>query len=460
VTRRLPLALGVEHVLLALLAVGVGTLAGVDPASAALAVLGMAFALIVLVDITAGLCLFTALAFLDQIPALGSALTLTKLAGLVLAASWLTYVTTRDRGGPNFASAHGTFLFVLVAFVAWTALSALWAENPGEVAVSVSRYLPNVLLFVIAFTAVTSRRRALAVIVAFVGAATLSAVYGLISPAQFSEQEGFSRFGGSIGDPNEFAALVLVALVLALTLAAVARRAPALRAMALGSVVLCTLAVFQSLSRGALVALAAALIVGIIVADRWRWAVVAVTVVVALSGLVYFTTFASPAARERITYSDGGSGRTDIWTVGWRMVEAEPLHGIGAGNFQLSSVHYLLRPGSIIRVDFIVDTPKVAHNIYLQVLAELGVVGLALFLGIIGFSLTCAVRAARRFEADGDLRMATVARGVLVGLVGLLAAYFFVSEQYSKQLWLLLGLAPSLLAIARAGVPEGAPGSD
>jgi hypothetical protein len=45
-----------------------------------------------------------------------------------------------------------------------------------------------------------------------------------------------------------------------------------------------------------------------------------------------------------------------------------------------------------------------------------------------------------------------------LALAGMLAADFFVSEQYSKQLWLLLALGPSLLAIAHhsGGDPRGA----
>ena len=49
----------------------------------------------------------------------------------------------------------------------------------------------------------------------------------------------------------------------------------------------------------------------------------------------------------------------------------------------------------IVRDDFIVDTPKVAHNTYLQILAELGIVGFALFLTILVFSLVCAFKAHR-----------------------------------------------------------------
>jgi hypothetical protein len=38
---------------------------------------------------------------------------------------------------------------------------------------------------------------------------------------------------------------------------------------------------------------------------------------------------------------------------------------------------------------------------------------------------------------------------VVVSLVALLAMDFFISDQFSKQLWLLLALCPALLAIGR-----------
>jgi hypothetical protein len=45
--------------------------------------------------------------------------------------------------------------------------------------------------------------------------------------------------------------------------------------------------------------------------------------------------------------------------------------------------------------------------------------------------------------------MDVVSRAVLVAALGLLASNLFVSEQFSKPLWLLLALGPVLLAIAR-----------
>jgi hypothetical protein len=52
--------------------------------------------------------------------------------------------------------------------------------------------------------------------------------------------------------------------------------------------------------------------------------------------------------------------------------------------------------------------------------------------------------------------MEMIARATLVGLTGILAADFFVSGQFSKQLWLLLGLGPALLAMSGRKSLDGA----
>ena len=55
------------------------------------------------------------------------------------------------------------------------------------------------------------------------------------------------------------------------------------------------------------------------------------------------------------------------------MVEAHPVSGVGAGNFRDVSGQYLLvEPGAITASDQIIDEPHFAHNVYLEVLAELG----------------------------------------------------------------------------------------
>jgi O-antigen ligase len=197
---------------------------------------------------------------------------------------------------------------------------------------------------------------------------------------------------------------------------------------------------------------------------RRRTAALSLSFAALLTAAVYWGAFAPASAIQRFTGADPtGSGRTDLWTIGWRIVQSHPLLGVGAGNFQTSTIHYLLQPGLIRFSVFIVDTPDVAHNIYLQVLAELGVVGLALFLTIVAFCVVCAARAAQRLGQQGDHINELLARGLLLAMIGLLVSDFFSSQLLAKQLWLLLATGPALLALAemrgRAAVraPAAAP---
>jgi putative inorganic carbon (HCO3(-)) transporter len=170
-------------------------------------------------------------------------------------------------------------------------------------------------------------------------------------------------------------------------------------------------------------------------------------------GIGYFSLYAPPEITNRIDSVTQGEarqqdGRTTIWMVGWRMVEDNPIRGVGAGNFEDKSVNYVLEPGTTYRTDRVIDRPGVSHNSYLGPLAELGIVGALLFVSIIGFSVLCAWRAANRFARAEDLPMEALARGVVVASVGMLAAGFFISAEASKQIWLLLALGPALLTIA------------
>jgi O-antigen ligase len=438
------------------IAAALGIVAGVDPKIAVALAIGLLFVTIVLSDLTVGLCIFTIVAFFDLLPSFGDAVfSFAKLTGLLVAVAWLAAIASRRTDRRPLSTVHPWLTAMSVAFIAWTALSLLWAELPGDGTSGLSRYALNLILLPIVFTAVTQRRHLVWVAAAFVGAASLSALFGLVQPPPATGDEP-ARLGGAGIEPNTFAAVLVVGFALALALSVGPRLSPLTRAMTLGGALCCALGVLLSLSRGGLIALAVALVAGVVFGGRWRPAAAVVLVLVGVLSLGYFTYVASPVARDRVTMAEGGSGRKDIWTVGLRMVRAHPLNGIGVGNFQTASVHYLLEPGAIQRADLIVDHPRVAHNTYLQVLSELGIVGLALFMGILLACLRAVLLAAHKFRDRGEWRYELLARALLVGLIGNLAADFFISNQWSKQLWLLLALCPAMLAVARRA-PEDEP---
>jgi O-antigen ligase len=435
-----------------------GVLAGLDPKLAIAGAIGLGFAGLVLANITAGLCLFAVISFIEV---LNSSFGITKLVGLLLALSWLAIVTTRDDAENDFIGAHPAITYVLALFVGWAAASAVWAESPPAALDFAFRYLQNGLLFLIVYTAVREPKHARWVLGALLLGATIAATFAILNPPTVGQYD-VVRATGTIGDPNELASVLVVGLILGGVLFSILRRTPTLRLAAGTGAVVCAAGLFSTFSRGGLVALACALLAGMFVGGRWRGRAVAIGAIAAVGAVLFFTMFAPKQASERITKIDGGTGRTDIWNVGGRMVKAHPIRGVGAGNFQVSAVHYVLKPGSI-RYDYFIDHPKVAHNTYLQVLAELGFVGLGLFCALLGFAFACIVKAARRFAQSNDRDMELLARGVLLALIGILAADFFISGQFSKQLWLLLGMCPALLAIAsrmkRAPKPRPAPWS-
>jgi O-antigen ligase len=442
---------------LAGVAVLLGVGAGVDPRIAVAGAIGLAFVALVMADITVGLCLFVVISFLDVLPSLGgSLLSFSKIVGFLLAASWLAKVSTSTDARNDFLAEHPAFTYVLALFVGWAALSMTWAEDASAGTTPVMRYALNLILFLIVYTAVKTPRQALWAIGAYVTGAAVAAGYGVLHPPPDVAYYEVSRATGTIGDPNELAAVLVGGTVLAAGLAVVSKHSPLLRIGATAASVLCLLGIFLTLSRGGLVALIVALVASVLFGGRWRYRALMLAAVIAFGSFMYFGYFAGHDAVSRVTKVEGGTGRQDIWKIGWRMVRAHPVSGVGVGNFQTSSIHYLLAPGSIQRDEFIVDTPKVAHNTYLHVLSELGVVGLTMFVAILGFALVSILRAARCFARLGDEAMELVCRSLLVSLFGVLAADFFISAMFNKQLWFLLGLGPALLAIGRARERDGA----
>jgi O-antigen ligase len=440
------------------LAVCVGALAGLQPALAVGAAFGIAFFLLALVNLNAGLIAFVLVTFLGSAPPLaGPASGLAKIVGAVLAVSVLAKIATGERRTDFFWSEHPALTWFIGAFLAWATLSAVWAEDPGETVFALYRYLLNAALFVIVFEAVRTAQQARWVFAAFALGAAASALYGVAiqpdasgaatSPTAATD---LNRLAGTIGDPNQLAAVLVAGLILGIAAAIVAKHRPLARLVLIAAASVCLIGVLLTVSRGGLIALGAALVAAVVFARKRRVLVASLVGLLVVAATAYFLYFAPPAARERIEAADGGSGRTDIWKVGGRMVEANLVAGVGAGNFATSSIHYLLvEPGSIENDTYIVDEPKVAHNIYLEVLAELGVVGLALFISILIGSLVTTGFAAREFARQGNGDMELLARALMVAMVALLAADVFLSDQFSSQLWLVLALGPALLSIAR-----------
>jgi O-antigen ligase len=448
---RLDPLMGIWFAGLALFAAAIGFLAGADPKFALAAAIGSGFVLLVFVDLAAGLALFSFFSFLEVLE-LGSVVSVGKLGGALLALGWLAVMATRHRAERDFLVVHPRMSLVIGLFLGWSLLSFSWAAEPGAALGVTGRYALNALLFMIVFTAISNRKQALMVTGALLAGAVAATAYGI---ANVDTVTYAGRIGGLAGlDPNELASALVAGVALSAALVVCMKRSPGLRLAAAAGGAFCLLGIFLTVSRGGILALSASLIAAMLFSGRWRRYVVVGAVLVAGATFIYFTSFASEGDLERISSSTQGEshvpdGRITIWALGWRMAEANPVEGVGAGNFRNSAKNYLLQPGVLTRSDqVLMATPQVAHNSYLEVLSELGIVGLGLFVTLIGFSLVSMLRAARNFRIRGDPTGEVLSRGFAVALVGTLVADFFISQELNKQLWLLLGFGPTLLSLS------------
>lgn len=428
--------------LAALAAPALAAAAVVSPVAALAAFAGLVFAAVAFYDLAAGVALFAGVIFLDAALASGGLVVdAIKLAGFVLVLAAL-----RRSGTPLLLKDHPLLAYAAALLAGWALASSLWATDVSRaLADGVVLVLGVTLLFVV-FAAVRREQHPRWVVTGYICGAAAAALLGLLRPAA----DDAGRLTGGIGDPNFLAAMLVPALVFSVFAFRWTHGAASHWAL-VGCVGLFTVAIFLTQSRGGLVALAAAFVAGALFGGPLRRYFAALAVVVACVGVVYYALFASPYTVQRLTNPEGGTGRADVWSVATEVIADHPYLGVGAGNFPVVAPQYATEPVNLPFARLIVDTPKVAHNTYLGVFADLGAVGLVLFAMVVLPGLVLTHRAATTFARAGDTELELLSRAVLVGLLAMLTAFVFLSGHYEKQLWLLLGLGVALHGLARRG---------
>lgn len=105
---------------------------------------------------------------------------------------------------------------------------------------------------------------------------------------------------------------------------------------------------------------------------------------------------------------DISSGRFHFWSVAWKIFLANPILGTGLDSFGVAFTRFDTQSG-MFRVEQ-------AHNDYLQILADGGVIGFGL---IIAFIVLLVKRSLVRIKAESDPFLRTTIIGGLAGCVGI-----------------------------------------
>jgi O-antigen/teichoic acid export membrane protein/O-antigen ligase len=406
------------------------------PVTAAAALIALVVAFLLVREPAHGLAAFIVIAPLTQLPSLGGVSgQLAKVAGGLIALAWIVAVVARRTRVPH--GVHGP-LILLLAFLVWAAMSYAWAEAPDDTLVALGRWLPVVLLFLIASSTFASPGAVR------LGAAAMAASGAVGVVASFGAGGSFveGRLAGALGDPNIQGAALVPAILLAAALCATSSGSRRIGWFAVA--LLNGAGLIATGSRGAIVGLVIGVVTMLVIAGTARGATARVTVAAVCVTAVAFVAVVPADMRARfatlddVAATDGGTGRTDLWRIGAREFADHPVEGVGLGNFSFTAAGQLDEPGLIRRADLVVGEAKVTHNTYLHVLAETGMIGLALFVGAVALSLGMLGRAVAAGAADARTRL--LLRAIFAGTAGLLGSDAFISGQYENELWIMLGL--------------------
>jgi O-antigen ligase len=329
--------------------------------------------------------------------------------------------------------------FSLLAFTGLALASMSWSIYPEGAQEMGIEVLKMAAIYLTMINVVTTPRR-LSILCAVVVLASLAPSIGAINWWRSGEKlvEGFrTRWVGTYGDPNYLA--MSLGLPVPLAVAFVVRRARGwlLRSICALAAVLAVITIVLTHSRGGFLGLCAAM--GIWAFREKRRIQAAVLGGALLSGLLVFAPSTFWQRNQTIRQFRGEAsavGRVQAWEAAERMNAAHPILGVGAGGFLYAWPFY--SPPEARRL------PMVAHNVFMDIVAELGFAGLLLFLMFAG-SATAGAFAATR---SPELRW--LANAIGASVVGFLTCLMFLSGYHEAHLYLLLGLAACAERIARA----------
>jgi O-antigen ligase len=352
------------------------------------------------------------------------------------------------------------------------ALSALGGIRPHEsLAIVIDLALEGVLLAALIVNVLRSKDDVIAAVKALVLAGFVMGSVVIIQQLAGATDNNFMGFGqldsamvsdsgqlqtrlaGPIGETNRFAQIMAVLIPLAAALALISTGAMRwfywLATLVIGG------GMALAFSRGAIVALALAAPFAL----AFRFIQFRHMVLGAFGALVLLALLPHYAERvvsigqvavQSLGLSPGGlrnadgaaRGRmTEMMAAGLVFVD-HPILGAGPGMAQVHYPKYAAKVGGKVR-----PGTRRSHNLFLQLAAETGVLGLAAFFAILGVVFVGLERARRR-HFHRDREMWAVICGLELALIISLTTSLFLHAAYVRYFWLLLGLCVAASAVS------------
>jgi putative inorganic carbon (hco3(-)) transporter len=365
--------------------------------------------------------------------------------GLLGVALWLRIASLERIGLRTFRRAWPVLPYLTIV-----SLSAAWASDAGRSLSTAVDLAKNVLIFWVLVESISSARalKMVCLVLVLVAAllsglsiyqqatATFTSHYAGFAQAsirQIAGTENLYRLSGPVGDPNYYALILLVVVPLGIALLRTSMPLPGRIAVILAVALTCG-GVVLTYSRGGALVLVLAVGLSVIRLGKVLPVMAILLAVVPIGALLTpasvwdrFGTLANPFGDDSVELRLGAQ------QVALEMFLDHPFAGVGADNYPVLYQDYSRDLG----------VPAVAsefypHNLYLQVAAESGAIGLLTFVPILLLPLIRLERLRRTSPAQD---VSLLASGVEISLVCYLVASVALHSSYPRYLWIVLALA-------------------
>jgi len=346
------------------------------------------------------------------------------LAGSLLFA-WVLQLVAQRQGKIEFTALFWPF----VAYFGALVLSSGVAESLPLSLKELSKWLEFGCLYLVAVNIIHDRRQLQNLALVIIGAAVLEAFHGWYQffrragPPSFLIGGHFLRAYGTFEQPNPYAGYLGLALPIAYSLALTGSLRPASpkfrrTILALAAAAIIGVAMLMSMSRGGWLGAAAALsVVTAIRSRRSLMALVAASFLGIILILMGSFSLLPPQLVERVSIVTDYFRLFDArevtltpenwaivqrmanWQSAWGMFVDHPWLGVGIGNYPVAYQAYALPQWQ--------EPAGHAHNYYLNLAAEAGVIGLGTYLVMYLVAFLLAAQILRRLSNRPGTRAAT-----------------------------------------------------
>lgn len=304
-----------------------------------------------------------------------------RVAGLLaLAGGLLLVVTTGHMRRVQL------FHIAALCYLAIVAASFFWTADPDATPHSIRVYIQSVMVIWVMWELGTTRERLVSLCTAYVAGAYVAAlsVFHSFSLATVSRGAKEARFSADNWNVNDIALVLSLGIPLAFYIAS--KRSHWIKIwLALGYLILGPTAIMLTSSRTGIVVMAIAFSALPLFFRRLTLTAKVMTVIVLVVAVCFAVNYVPQQSWDRVSTLFASLRAGDLnsreltWQSGLRAFSRDYLVGVGAGGFQAG-----------------VGSDFTAHNTFLAVLVEQGILGFVVFSVILG----CTVRGVRHLSGD------------------------------------------------------------